>query len=76
MVLTMAGDAQSIEAKGQVSRNAQSWETDLQLTCEASDKQQRAWLTPSGCSGDTCESKPQPRLLDRVNFCERGSLPV
>jgi hypothetical protein len=32
MVLTVAGDGQSIEAKGQMSRNGQSWEPDLQLT--------------------------------------------
>jgi hypothetical protein len=32
MVLTVAGDGQSIEARGQMSRNDQSWEPDLQLT--------------------------------------------
>ena len=32
MVLTIAEDGQSIEAKGQMSRNGQSWEPDLQLT--------------------------------------------
>lgn len=32
MVLTIAEDAQSIEAKGEMSRNAQPWEPDLQLT--------------------------------------------
>ena len=32
MVLTIASDGQSMEAKGQMSRNGQSWEPDLQLT--------------------------------------------
>src|SRR5437764_2037540 len=32
MVLTIASDGQSIEAKGQMSRNDQAWEPDLQLT--------------------------------------------
>ena len=32
MVLTIAEDGQSIEAQGQMSRNGQSWEPDLQLT--------------------------------------------
>jgi hypothetical protein len=32
MVLTVAEDGQSIEAKGQMSRNGQPWEPDLQLT--------------------------------------------
>ena len=32
MVLTIASDRQSIEAKGQILRNGQHWEPDLQLT--------------------------------------------
>jgi hypothetical protein len=32
MVLTIAEDGQSIEAKGQMSQNGQPWEPDLQLT--------------------------------------------
>jgi hypothetical protein len=32
MVFTIADDGQSIEAKGQMSRNSQSWEPDLQTT--------------------------------------------
>jgi hypothetical protein len=32
MVLTVAEDGQSMEAKGQMSRNGQPWEPDLQLT--------------------------------------------
>jgi hypothetical protein len=32
MVFTIASDGKSIEAKGQMSRNDQSWEPDLQLT--------------------------------------------
>jgi hypothetical protein len=32
MVLTIAEDGRSIEAKGQMSRNGQPWEPDLQLT--------------------------------------------
>ena len=32
MVLTVAEDAQSIDARGQMSRNGQTWEPDLQLT--------------------------------------------
>ena len=32
MVLTIAEDGQSIDAKGQMSRNSQPWEPDLQLT--------------------------------------------
>ncbi|MBV9173890.1 MAG: hypothetical protein JOZ81_27825 [Chloroflexi bacterium] len=32
MVLTIAEDGQSIEANGQMSRNGQPWEPDLQLT--------------------------------------------
>ena len=32
MVLTIAKDGQSIEAKGQMARNGQAWEPDLQLT--------------------------------------------
>ena len=31
MVLTVGDDGQSIEAKGQMSRNGQQWEPDLQL---------------------------------------------
>jgi hypothetical protein len=32
MVLTIAEDCQSIEAKGQMSQNGQPWEPDIQLT--------------------------------------------
>jgi len=32
MLLTIAEDGQSIEAKGQMSQNGQPWEPDLQLT--------------------------------------------
>jgi len=32
MVLTVAEDGRSIEAKGEMSRNGQTWESDLQLT--------------------------------------------
>jgi hypothetical protein len=32
MVLTIAADGQSIQAHGEMSRNGQSWEPDLQLT--------------------------------------------
>jgi hypothetical protein len=32
MVLTIAEDGQSIEAQGQMSKNGQAWEPDLQLT--------------------------------------------
>lgn len=32
MVFTIANDGQRIEAKGQMSRNGQSWEPDLQTT--------------------------------------------
>ena len=32
MVLTIAEDGQSIQAKGQMSQNGQPWESDLQLT--------------------------------------------
>jgi hypothetical protein len=32
MVLTIAEDRQSIEAKGEMSRNGQAWEPDLQLS--------------------------------------------
>jgi hypothetical protein len=32
VVLTIAADGQSIEANGQLSRNGQPWEPDLQLT--------------------------------------------
>lgn len=32
MVLTIASDGQSIEAQGQLSRNGQNWEPDLQLS--------------------------------------------
>jgi hypothetical protein len=32
MVLTIAGDGHSIEAKGEMSQNGQTWEPDLQLT--------------------------------------------
>ena len=32
VVLTIANDGQSIEARGQMSRNGQPWEPDLQLT--------------------------------------------